>query len=91
MKNMIGKKDNRLIVLGSGVNKPIILPENDQAVSARQLLESPTNAASVLSKYCMLLFQDKSDTRDICRSLDVLAYGNEIKKRADDIVKLLTT
>ncbi len=91
MKNMIGKKDNRLIVLGSGVNKPIILPENDQAVSARQLLESPTNAASVLSKYCMLLFQDKSDTRDICRKLDVLAYGNEINARANEIVKLLTT
>jgi hypothetical protein len=54
-------------------------------VLARELLDNPDRAAALLSKACMQVFQGGSDHRAIARSLDYLAYGPQVQRRAPGI------
>lgn len=54
-----------------------------QNANLQDLLGDPLQAASLLSAACLVAFEyEKAESRTIARSLDYLAYGAEIRKRA---------
>jgi hypothetical protein len=59
----------------------------EEGVGVAELLDSPPAAAALLSRACMMVFEDKmaTDCRSVARNLDYLAYGSIVRERAEAI------
>lgn len=75
------KDDPRLIAARLSPRAQIDVPETPR-VEISELLKSTTQASSLLSKVCLMIFEGQTDLRALARQLDFLAYGLDIKKRA---------
>jgi hypothetical protein len=56
-------------------------------VDVTDLIDNPPQAAALLSRVCMMIFEGKLDTaaRSQARNLDYLAYGSIVRQRAEAI------
>jgi hypothetical protein len=61
--------------------------EDDAQIPIREIINRPEQAAALVSKACMKVFQGVNDYKAIARNIDYLAYGHEIQKRAPSIAK----
>ena len=57
----------------------------ESPIAVKELLDKPDVAASLISKACMMVFQGDNECKTIARTLDYLAYGPELIKRAPQI------
>jgi len=62
---------------------------SETSPSAKELAEKPDQAAALLSRACMEVFEGRSDLRSTARNLDYLAYGGEVRKRSAQIAKAI--
>lgn len=60
---------------------------NAQPVFVRQLLDTPEQAAAVVSAACMKVFEGVDDCRQVARNLDYLAYGPALQQKAHEITE----
>jgi hypothetical protein len=63
--------------------------EGDSPIVVKDFLDKPDQAASIVSKACMRVFQGDNDYKSVARNLDYLAYGPDLQRRAPQIVKAL--
>jgi len=89
MREQLPAADRRLVVLGLGKESKLAIPGEPKEVPVMELMESPSAAASALSRCCMAVFRGEGSDKTTCRQLDMLAYGRALEMRADDIVPLL--
>jgi hypothetical protein len=61
--------------------------EGEKPMAAKDILEKPDHATTLVSSACMRVFQGIKDYRPIARNLDFLAYGREVQRRAPAISK----
>jgi len=61
--------------------------EGNPPIAVKDILEKPDQAASLVSKACMRVFQGNKDYRAVARNLDYLAYGPEVQRRGPLIAK----
>ncbi len=85
MKEM--KDTNALLLAGRFSLTKSIEIEGEKSVIVKDVLERPDQAANLISKACMKVFQGDKDYASTARNLDYLAYGQEIQKRASAITK----
>jgi hypothetical protein len=59
----------------------------EESVDVTQLLDNPPQAAALLSRVCMMVFEGKMATagRSVARNLDYLAYGSIVRERGETI------
>jgi hypothetical protein len=59
----------------------------EERVDVTDLLDNPPQAAALLSRVCMMVFEDKmaGAGRSVARNLDYLAYGSIIRERGKSI------
>ena len=81
-------KDPRIIAARQSPASQVSVP-GQPSVSTKILLEGPDAASSLLSTACMQVFDGctHADLRSTARTLDYLAYGGEIMKRAPTLSK----
>ena len=63
--------------------------EGESSIAVKDFLDKPDQAASIVSKACMRVFQGDNDYKSVARNLDYLAYGPDLQQRAPQIVKAL--
>jgi hypothetical protein len=63
--------------------------KGDSSIAVKDFLDKPDQAASIVSKACMRVFQGDNDYKSVARNLDYLAYGPDLQRRAPQIVKAL--
>jgi len=83
MKQM--KDKNALLLAGRVSPTRNIEIEGEKPMIVKDMLEKPDQAANLVSKACMKVFQGDKDYTSTARDLDYLAYGSEIQKRASAI------
>jgi hypothetical protein len=88
MRRQARTKDRRLAALRTEADRQIKFFTKKEVLTTI-LLKNPDKAKNLLSKYCMYVSLGEKKWRDICRFLDVLAYGNEISAQGYKIVQLL--
>jgi hypothetical protein len=79
------KHENPMVLASRFSPATRITVAGEPQVLAKELLEKPDQAAALLSKACMRVFQADSDHRAIARNLDYLAYGPHVQRRAPGI------
>jgi hypothetical protein len=90
-ENMIAKLktvDPRVIAARTTPTSDISI-EGERSVVVKELLEKPEQAASLLSRVCMRVFEGESNLRSAARNLDYLAYGGDIGLRSRGISKAI--
>ncbi len=55
----------------------------------KELLKEPEQAAVLLSKACIQVFEGRSQFRSTARNLDYLAYGGEVERKSLQITKAI--
>jgi len=88
-KEMISKTkdtDARLVAARMSATSHVVIEGESQTV-VRTILDKPDQAAALLSKACMRVFQGDNACRSVARNLDYIAYGPEIQRRAVQISK----
>jgi hypothetical protein len=78
--------DPRAIAARISITAQITL-EGEPPISVRDLLEKPTQSATLLSKACLSVFEGDNSARTVARNLDYLTYGSEIRRLAPQIAK----
>lgn len=63
--------------------------EGESSIAVKDFLDKPDQAASIVSKACMRVFQGDNEYKSVARNLDFLAYGRDLQLRAPQIVKAL--
>lgn len=65
----------------------------EESVSVAELLDSPRRASGLLSRACLMIFEEgpEAHLRSLARSLDYLTYAREIRERANEITAAVTT
>lgn len=58
-----------------------------EQVLVKELVDKPTQAAALLSKSCMQVFEGDANMRAIARNLDFLAYGREISNKLSPLAE----
>jgi hypothetical protein len=61
----------------------------EPSIAVKDILDKPNQAAALVSKACMRVFQGDNDYRAIARNLDYIAYGPDLQLRAPTIVNLV--
>jgi len=89
MQEMRGRKDRILVALRAGEDRVMELTGTEKKVRIKEFLKNPKNAANFLSEYCVSVFEGNAKNRDVCRQLDLLAYGREIEAQGGKIAKIL--
>jgi hypothetical protein len=90
-ENMIAKLktvDPRVIAARTTLTSDISI-QGERSVVVKELLEKPEQAASMLSRVCMRVFEGESSLRSTARNLDYLAYGADIGLRSRGISKAI--
>jgi hypothetical protein len=82
--------DSRLVAIQQSANSSIEIPGEPAAVAVRDLLSNPQQAANLLSKVCMIVFKGDHSRRQVCRQLDVLAFGHELLKLGEQVADELS-
>ena len=82
--------DPRLVAIQQSANSSIEIPGEPVAVAVRDLLSNPQQAANLLSKVCMIVFKGDHSRRQVCRQLDVLAFGYELLKLGERVADELS-
>lgn len=88
-KQLISKEGNvdpSALAARSSITAQISL-KGEPSISVRDLLGKPTQAATLLSKACICVFEGENSARTLARNLDYLAYGAEIRRHAPQIVR----
>ncbi len=90
-KDMISKFDkrDRRLIAARAVTTTQYNITGTTSPHAKELIEKPERAASLLSKVCMQVFEGRTELRTIARDLDYLAYGGEVERRAAQITKAI--
>ena len=59
----------------------------EEIVDVADLLDNPPQAAALLSRACMMIFEGKftGSERSVARNLDYLAYGSVVRERGEAI------
>jgi len=87
------ESDRRLLAMRKSAKASINLPDTLAPASIKTLLDSPQQAAAHLSKVCLNVFKGDKEARDVARTLDVAAYGQQVIVREaevwDELCKLL--
>lgn len=78
--------DYRLLSSRFSTKSRIELP-GEEHVDVTDLLDNPPQAAALLSRVCMMIFEGKlaAAGRSVTRNLDYLAYGSIIRERGEAI------
>jgi hypothetical protein len=63
--------------------------EGEASTPVKDILHRPDQAAIMVSKACMKVFEGDNEYRSLARSLDFIAYGPEVQKRSPSIVKAI--
>ena len=84
MKSELATANPLLIAARLSANSKIEIP-GEPLIRSTELLGQPKSSASLLSKTCLSIFGGNKDLRPVARSLDLIAYGYEIQKRAIQI------
>jgi hypothetical protein len=81
--------DRRLLAIRtmSGISQEV--SDGDQKHSINDLWVQPKLASSYLSKACVKVFEGDKEARSLCRQLDILAYGQQIESKSQEIVDAL--
>jgi hypothetical protein len=87
IRNEKKKKDIRLAVTSTIANTPLTV--DDITTTYARLLESPQEAAALLSKSCMSVFEGSQEQKSMARKLDIMAYGKLLSTRSAEIVEAL--
>jgi len=82
-------KDRRLVALRLKSESRVELPGDERRMLINDLLECPEKALSLLSKYCVCVFEGRKDEKGICRCLDVIGYGQGFESHGDKIMNAL--
>jgi hypothetical protein len=61
--------------------------EGESSIAVKEILDKPDEAATLVSKACMRVFQGDNNYRAVARNLDYIAYGPDFQRRAPKIVK----
>lgn len=92
-KDMIAKMktvDPLMIAARTAPTSELSIP-GETSVTIKELLEKPEQAAGLLSKICMRVFEGKANSlRTTARNLDYLAYGLGVRSRSKTISKAIT-
>jgi hypothetical protein len=90
-KKMIAKSegnDRRIVALQVSAKAEITFADS-QTICVGELLKSPQQASTCLSKACMSVFGGDMTQRTVCRQFDVLAYGDEFGQMEDKVLAAL--
>lgn len=80
------KTDALLLAARVSLTTSITLQE-ETPIAVKDILKNPDQAAPLVSKACMEVFRGDKDYTSIARSLDYLAHGPEVQRRAASIFK----
>ncbi|HEV2341247.1 MAG TPA: ATP-binding protein [Candidatus Acidoferrales bacterium] len=86
MRERLTISDARLVAARASASSRFSVPQ-EAVVMGSELLKNPQQAASLLSKACLLVFQGYTDMRRTARELDYFAYGSEICDRGSALSK----
>lgn len=81
-------RDPRLVALRTAGKTSIELP-SAAPISVESLIDSPIEAAGLLSRCCLAVFEGQKQFRTAARHLDILAHGLELTNAAPTIVAAL--
>ena len=84
MKDDLAIGDSLLLAARLSANSNIQIP-GGPLTRTIELLGQPKNSTSLLSKACLCISGGNKDLKPVARSLDFIAYGFEIQKRASQI------
>ena len=82
-------RDLRLKALKKTKNATLNQPNESAPCDIRRFSESQESALSALQKNCISVFNGLKSYKNNCRILDVLAYGEEIKKKSKPILSAI--
>ena len=80
------KKDFRLIAINKTYDTQIVL-NNGNYVKLNRLLDDPEQCSNILSGKCMEVSNGNLKVRPIARELDIIAYGQVLRKKSSGIFK----
>lgn len=87
-KSVAAMKASDPLILAARISPSTKIELNGEPPAlVRDLIASPEQAAALLSKVCVNIFQGNSDQMSLARSLDYIAYGPAIKVRGAAIAK----
>ena len=74
-----------LVVAARITPKLLAGAQGEAVVNVKELIDRPEQAAALLSKVCIRVFEGETNLRSTARSLDYLAYGAEMRARGPNI------
>jgi hypothetical protein len=85
------KKVERKLLALKTISGSVIENLNEgQKYTLNDYIASPQLASTALSKACVRVFNDDKDARTLCRQLDILAYGEELEQKGEEIFSEMT-
>ena len=90
-KDMMSKLDSHIpqLIAARASATTCYTIANETSPAAIELVDKPGQAAALLSRACMHVFEGRSNLRTTARNLDFLAYGDEVIKRSSQITKAI--
>ena len=77
--------DARLVALRVKERKSIAVPTSDRLMTVGDLIAQPDVCRDLLTGCCKEILNGRTDLRDSARTLDVLAYGLEIRQKGQEV------
>lgn len=81
--------DRRLAALQLSGRSALDIPGEGRAVTVKDLLARPQDAANFLSRVCMRVFEGEKDFRSLSRILDVISHGLDVERLGPNVCSLL--
>jgi len=88
IRNRTSVSDVRLLAARTTATAVISLPDKSR-VTVRDLLNRPDQAAKYLSDVCVRIFKGEKEYKSVSRNLDILAYGNQIRSKSEDVANAI--
>lgn len=88
IRNRTGVSDVRLLAARTTATAAISLPDKNRVI-VRDLLNRPEQAAKYLSDVCVRVFKGAKEYKSVSRNLDILAYGNQISSKSEDVANAI--
>lgn len=82
-------KERRLLALRMSINQRIDIPGGEKSIIVSDLLKDTSLASKYLSKACIDVFKGLKDERKISRVLDILANGELLGEKAEQIEQVI--
>lgn len=89
MRKAKAVEERRLLALRMSVKQRLDIPGEEKNIVVSDLLKEASLASKYLSKACIDVFRGAKDERGISRVLDILAYGELLGEKADQIEEVM--